>query len=72
MTTRQTAFEQFAKELGYALDQEIWVGGNYRGLIRHGNTVTMLPGRMRDVVAFAQAQQAAHICVLRALQVLYR
>lgn len=84
MTARQTAFEQFAQELGYLLDQEIMVGGNYRGAVQHGNTVyvsgqlprngktVMLPGRVGELVTLDQAQQAARICTLRALHVLHR
>ena len=84
MTARQTAFEEFAKVLGYPLDQEILVGGNYRGAIQHSNTVyvsgqlarngtvVLLPGRVGEVVTIAEAQQAASICTLRALHVLHR
>ena len=84
MTTRQTAFEQFAQDLGYPLDQEILVGGNYRGAVQHGNTVyvsgqlprngtqIMLPGRVGEAVTLVQAQQAARMCTMRALHVLHR
>ncbi|MES2942772.1 MAG: RidA family protein [Pseudomonadota bacterium] len=84
MNTRQAVFEQFASELAYPLDQDILVGGNYRAAIRHGDTVyvsgqlprngsqVMLPGRVGEALTLAQAQQAARICVLRALHVLHR
>lgn len=84
MNTRQAAFEQFASELAYPLEQDILVGGNYRAAIRHADTVyvsgqlprngtqIMLPGRVGEVVTLEQARQAARICVLRALHVLQR
>ena len=84
MSSRQAALEQFAHDLAYPLDQEILVGGNYRAAIRHGDTVyisgqlprngsqIMLPGRVGETVSLAQAQQAACICVMRALHVLHR
>lgn len=84
MSTRQAVFEQFANELAYPLDQDILVGGNYRAAIRHGDTVyvsgqlprngsqIMFQGRVGEALTLAQAQQAARICVMRALHVLHR
>ncbi len=84
MNSRRAVFEKFAHELGYPLDQDILVGGNYRAAIRHGDTVyisgqlprngsqIMLPGRVGEAVSLEQARQAARICVMRALHVLHR
>ena len=84
MTARQAAFEQFAHMHMYSLDQQILVGGNYRGAVQHSNlvyvsgqvprngSVVMLPGRVGELVTLSQAQQAASICMLRALHVLHQ
>jgi len=81
---RDARFRQAAAELGYALEGEIRIGGNYVPLLRDGDTVylsgqvprvgsdVVVTGRAGSEVSLAEAQRAAQICVLRALALLQR
>lgn len=77
-------FKQTAEGLGYRLDGEIRIGGNYLPWVRDGeqiyisgqiprvgNTVVCTGAAGTDV-DLSQAQRAAKICVLRALALLQR
>ena len=82
--SRDARFRQAAAELGYALEGEIRIGGNYVPLLRDGDTVylsgqvtrvgsdVVVTGRAGSEVSLAEAQRAAQICVLRALALLQR
>jgi enamine deaminase RidA (YjgF/YER057c/UK114 family) len=70
--------------LGYSFDGEIKIGGHYVPLVQDGRRVYLsgqIPrvgdrvvcvGSAGDAVSLAQAQQAAKVCVMRALALLQR
>lgn len=79
------AFTRAAQSLGHSFEGEIRIGGNYTSLVKHGDTayisgqvprvgdvivVTGRVGKPGADVPLAQAQQAAKICVMRALAIL--
>lgn len=84
MSSRQQALERFAAELGYPLDQDVLVGGNYRPAVRHGGLVSVsgqLPrvgtviaciGAVGAEVGLEDARRAACISALRTLHILHR
>jgi enamine deaminase RidA (YjgF/YER057c/UK114 family) len=77
-------FEQSARELGYAFDGDIKIGGHYVPLLRHGDQIfvsgqiprvgdqVVVTGRAGDDVALEQARLAARVCTMRALALLQR
>ena len=79
---REAALRRGANEVGFDLDAELQVGGNYVPYIVDGNTVyvsgqvsrvspsQVLSGRAGAGVSLAQAQQAARVSAVRALAVL--
>ena len=82
--TREACFRQIAKELGYAFDGEIKVGGNYIPLVQHqdiiyisgqvpriGNEV-VIQGALGADVTLEAGQMAAKICVMRAIALLLK
>lgn len=83
-TCREDRFAEVAESLGFAVDSEIKIGGNYVPLVRDGNQLyvsgqiprvgdaVVVTGRVGEDVSLEQAQLAAKICVMRALAVLQR
>ena len=69
--SRDQAFRDTVRALGYSFDGEIKRGGNYLPLVRVGDTV-VATGRAGLDVTLAQAQLAARICAMRALALLQR
>lgn len=77
-------FEQSARELGYAFDGEIRIGGHYVPLLRHGTQIfvsgqiprvgdqVVVTGRAGDDATLEQARLAARVCAMRALALLQR
>jgi enamine deaminase RidA (YjgF/YER057c/UK114 family) len=77
-------FQQTAKTLGYSFDGEIQIGGNYVPWVRDGDLIyisgqiprvgstVVCTGAAGADVSLAQAQQAAKVCVMRALALLQR
>jgi len=82
--SRDRAFLDAARALGYSFDGEIKRGGNYEPLVRVGDTiyvsgqvprvgdVVVVTGRAGADVPLEQAQIAARICAMRALALLQR
>ena len=82
--TRDTRFLEQADMLGHRFDGEIKVGGNYVPLVRDGDIVylsgqiprvgdvVVVTGEAGSEVSLAQAQNAARICIMRALALLQR
>lgn len=82
--SRDQAFVQATARLGHSFDGEIKSGGNYQPLMREGTTVyvsgqvprvqstIVVTGRVGTDVDLARAQDAARICVMRALALLQR
>ena len=83
-TNADQRFEQSARELGYAFDGEIRIGGHYVPLLRHGNQIfvsgqiprvgdqVVVTGRAGDDATLEQARLAARVCAMRALALLQR
>jgi enamine deaminase RidA (YjgF/YER057c/UK114 family) len=81
-TSREEAMRRIAAEVGFNVDAEIRVGGNYVPFIVTGSTIhvsgqisrvsdaQVLSGRAGAGVSLAQAQKAAKVSALRALAVL--
>jgi enamine deaminase RidA (YjgF/YER057c/UK114 family) len=77
-------FEQFARELGYAFDGDIKIGGHYVPLLRHGHQIfvsgqiprvgdqVVVTGRAGDGATLEPARLAARVCTMRALALLQR
>jgi enamine deaminase RidA (YjgF/YER057c/UK114 family) len=82
--TRDEAFAEAARALGYSFDGEIRIGGNYAPLVRDGDTLyvsgqiprvgdtVVFTGRAGATVSLAEAQRAARVCAMRALALLQR
>ena len=82
--SRDSAFANAARELGYSFDGEIKVGGNYVPLVRDGHTIyisgqiprvgdsVVVTGRAGASVTLDRARLAARICAMRALALLQR
>ena len=82
--TREECFNQVAKELGYAFDGEIRVGGNYSPLVQHQDTIyisgqiprvgneVVIQGSLGDDVTLELGKMAAKICVMRAIALLLK
>jgi enamine deaminase RidA (YjgF/YER057c/UK114 family) len=82
MGAREEAFRRIAAELGFDVDAEIKVGGNYVPFIVAGSQVhvsgqisrvgdsLVLEGRAGTAVTLPQAQKAAKVSAIRALAVL--
>jgi enamine deaminase RidA (YjgF/YER057c/UK114 family) len=82
--SKDQQFAQAAQALGYSIDGEIKIGGNYTPLVRDGDTIyvsgqiprvqdaVVVTGRAGAAVSLAQAQLAAKVCVMRALALLQR
>jgi enamine deaminase RidA (YjgF/YER057c/UK114 family) len=68
-----------AQTVGFPLDEDIRIGGNYVSVMQHGEllylsgqvprigTEVKVTGRVGDAVSLQQAQYGAQICALRAL-----
>lgn len=84
MTSRDERLDRAARQLGHSFDGEIKSGGNYQPLIRDGHTIhisgqvprvkdaVVVTGRVGIDVDLPRAQEAAKICVMRALVLLQR
>jgi len=82
--TREERFHQIAKELGYAFDGEIKVGGNYTPLVQYQDTIyisgqiprvgneVVIQGALGADVSLEVGQVAAKICVMRAIALLLK
>ena len=81
-TRREETFRRIAAELGFDVDAEIKVGGNYvpfmvtgshihvSGQISRVSDALVLDGRAGASVPLAQAQKAARVSAIRAIAVL--
>jgi len=81
-SSREDALRRIAAEIGFDLDAEIKVGGNYVPFIVSGSSIhvsgqisrldasVVLEGRAGAGVSLAQAQRAAKVSAVRALAVL--
>lgn len=77
-------FQDESVRLGYRLDGEIRIGGNYTPLVQDGHSIyvsgqiprvgqtVVVTGAAGSDVSLAQAQHAAQVCVMRALALLQR
>ena len=82
--TREERFHQIAKELGYAFDGEIKVGGNYTPLVQYQDTIyisgqiprvgneIVIQGALGADVSLEAGQVAAKICVMRTIALLLK
>ena len=80
--SREDALRRIAKEVGFDLDAEIKVGGNYTPFVVTGSWIhvsgqisrvsdaKILEGRVGPTVSLEQAQEAARVSAIRALAVL--
>lgn len=80
--SRDTRFAAAAAVLGYDVDGDIKIGGNYVSVVQHGDQVyvsgqiprvgntVVVTGRAGAEVSVSQAQLAARICAMRALALL--
>ena len=78
-STRQSRFDELAAAMGHSFAGEIKIGGNYVSTVQHGNQIfvsgqiprvgstVVVSGRVGSETSLADAQQAARICVMRAL-----
>ena len=84
MASREEALRRIAAEVGFDLDADIKVGGNYVPFIVSGDSIhvsgqisrldasVVLEGRAGAGVSLAQAQKAAKVSAIRALAVLLK
>jgi len=84
MASREEALRRIAAEVGFDLDADIKVGGNYVPFIVSGDSIhvsgqisrldasVVLEGRAGAGVSIAQAQTAAKVSAIRALAVLLK
>jgi enamine deaminase RidA (YjgF/YER057c/UK114 family) len=75
-------FDEAVRQLGYAFDGEIKIGGNYTPLVADGDLIyvsgqvprvgdaVVVTGRVGSAVSLEKAQLAVRICVMRALALL--
>jgi enamine deaminase RidA (YjgF/YER057c/UK114 family) len=82
MSSREEALRRIAAEVGFDIDADIKVGGNYVPFVVSGNSIhvsgqisrldasVVLEGRAGAGVSLAQAQKAARVSAIRALAVL--
>ena len=82
MTAREDTFRRIAAEVGFDVDAEVQVGGNYVPFIVTGSQIhvsgqisrvsasQVLEGRAGAAVSLPQAQKAARVSAIRALAVL--
>lgn len=82
--SRDARFQEQAQALGYSFDCDIKIGGNYVPLVRDGRHIylsgqiprvgdtVVVTGAAGAATGLAEAQQAAKICVMRALALLQR
>jgi enamine deaminase RidA (YjgF/YER057c/UK114 family) len=82
LPTRTERFAAQAAALGFPIDSEIRIGGHYRSVARHGDTVyvsgqiprindtVVVTGRVGAGTSLEQAQHAAKVCAMRALALL--
>lgn len=80
--SRDARFKALAVQLGYSLEGEIKIGGNYVPVMQHGKEVyvsgqiprvgdeVVVTGRVGDEVTLPKAQLAAKVCAMRALALL--
>ena len=80
--SRESEFQDVARELGYDFNGEIKIGGNYTPVVIHGGQAyvsgqvprvggeIVVAGRVGADVTLERAQLAAKVCVMRALALL--